>query len=351
MFELHEEVKGVFQRRHRHIVDTIMHQLAPLTENIQSASAAPALSELDEDLGTLTDTLSNLTPDPGDLLDALCEVLRVFSPYFDLRGLTQEQLDWAQNLLGYFRDHAQSEEDAVDLSLILIIANMMQRLGAHEDAIELYEFVLSIDRHRSTHPGFAVAYHNMALVYLGLGEDSRGIAACQRALEIDQHNENQRGIAANLMLLADFQENLGDVRQSGETLKQALALLEQIDNRVLMTMFKGKVAAFTAKYGDTEKADTVFREALTEWKALGDDKQYAIVQFNYAVVLHEMGRREEALLRAGESLKLLEVDGHYIADHIRAAMRAWEIGEKAPSSVTRYRKKPRRVRFRLKPKQ
>ncbi|MFN8529742.1 MAG: tetratricopeptide repeat protein [Anaerolineae bacterium] len=328
MIELHNEVKGVFQRRHRHIVETMLRQLAPLTEQVQSTNAAAVLAELDEDLGTLTDTLSTLTANPGDLLDRLCEVLRVFSPYFDLRGLTEEQMDWAQNLLRYFRDHAQSEDDAVDLSLILIIANMMQRLGEHEDAIELYEFVLSIDRHRSTHPGFAVAYHNMALVYLGIGDDARGMEACQRALEIDQHNENERGIAANLMLLADFQDSLGQVRASGETMKQALAILERIDNRVLMTTFKGKVAAFTAKYGETPKADALFLEALADWKAMGDDEQYAIVQFNYAVVLHETGRPEEAMRRAAESLKLPEADRHYVADHIRAAMLAGQTAKK-----------------------
>lgn len=345
MISLHAEIASTFAHRHQAIVQAILNEFGPLTTRIQSNAAADALRLLDEDLGVLIDLLQDHASAPGDLLDSLCELLRIFSPYFDLRGLFIEQLTWAQGLLGYFQRQANDDDASIDLSLILIIANMMHRLGEHADAIELYQFVLSIDRHRATHPGFAVAYHNMARVYRSVGATEAGRTACQRSLEIDMVNENERGIAANLMLRADFEEADGKMSEAIESMKQAAAIVEAANSPVLTLTYKSQLAALTAKYGSEDTADALYQETLAGWQALGDSEQFALQQFNYAVMKYAVGQSDEAIRLAQASLALLEVDGHYTVSHIRESIAAWRQGEYGPSSTSSAEDKPRYVHW------
>lgn len=329
-----QQVQAVFEERYLGIVRDLIAVYTEPVHAIQSAAAPDAIRLLDEELGTLTSVFETTVRKPGTLFDILCELLRTFSPYFDLRGLFSEQLQWAQMLLQYFRDHTASDDDAVDMSLLLVIANMFHRLGEHDDALEIYNFVLSIERHRATHPGFSVTYHNMALLYLSRGDDERGMEACKRSLEIDRHNGNQRGIAVNMLLLSDFLERTGQVQASATLLQEAYTVMEPLNNPVLQATFTGKLAAFAAMYTDSpDRAEALFKETITAWGELRDDEQRAITQFNYAVMLHELGRVDEALALAHESLTVLQAQDHYIAKHIRASLLAWQASEDAPSSV------------------
>lgn len=333
MTELHSEVQFVFEVRYAELVAQAMRDLVPLVNQIESEHAADALTELDEDMSFITGLLDTTSRNPGKLLDLVCDLLQTLTPYLNARGLFEEQLSWAQRLFKYFRDHAESEEAAVNLSLLMIIASTFHRLGEHDDALDIYSFVLSIDRHRSTHPGFAIAHHSMALIYLSKGDHASALSACQRALEIDRHNENPRGIANGLLLLADLLEEEGALPASADALREATDIIEEIRNPILEATLLSKIAIFAAKYNPEANSDRLFKEAIEKWQSIGDDEQLALTKFNYAVVLQETGKPDEARQHAVESLKLLEAARHFRANHVRQAIEAWDRGEDAPASI------------------
>ena len=316
-------VAQVFEYRHQHLIDNFTEECTPLLDLLQSGDAVNALTQLDDELKAITGLLNTTTRQPGKLLEPLAELLKIFSPYLDLRGLYDEQLQWAQSLLQYFRDHATHEEDAIDMSVLLMIAGMYQRFGEHDDAIDIYKFILTVDRHRATHPGFALTYHNMALIYTVQDKIPEAIEACQKALEIDLHNENERSIARNYMLLADLVETQGDVRGAGEYLKQAADIDERLKNSIVHAILLGKVATFSARYHSEDAAEPLFQETIAAWEALGDQVESALASFNYAVYLYERGSIQRAKQLAHKSLTVLETMRHFRANHIRETLATW----------------------------
>jgi tetratricopeptide (TPR) repeat protein len=320
-------VAQVFELRYQNLIDHFTKECMPLLDLVQSGDAVSALTYLDDDLGAITGLLSATTRQPGKLLEPLAELLKVFSPYFDLRGLYDEQLQWAQSLLQYFRDHATHEEDAIDMSILLMIAGMYQRFGEHDDALDIYKFILTVDRHRPTHPGFALTHHNMALIYTVQDKIPEAIEACQHALEIDVHNKSERSIARNFMLLADLVEAQGDIRGAGDYLKQAVDIDERLNNPIIHAILLGKIAAFSARYHSEDAAEPLFQETIAAREVLGDKAEFALATFNYAVYLYERGHVERAKQLAYQSLKALEAMRHFRAGHIRKSLAEWENSE------------------------
>ncbi len=321
---LDDDIGGQLERR-RFL--TFLHetfeQLVPLARQIEHTDSAHALALLDfylPSVGGLFDAALQLPQPP---FQSLCDLLKQLNKYLNTRGLYREQVEWAQALLSYFLEHEGETGEKVDLVILNTIASGFDALGEHEDALDIYDFIIDLYADEPDHPGLAVICFNAAVAHHRIGSIEQALALCQRSIAIDEQHGNPRGIATSLMLLSDLLHAQGNTEGIFQALKRAAELIEPLENRYLHAQVTAKTALHTARYHDWERASGLFKAAITMWRDIGDEEQLAGTLFNYAVLLQETGSHAEALTCAQESLTLLERHNLFHAETVRVAVEEW----------------------------
>jgi len=269
---LDDDIGGQLERR-RYVTLTqqMLDQLAPLASQMERADSADVLARLDTELPNISglfDAALRLSQPP---FQRLCDLLKQLNKYFNSRALYREQVQWAQGLLSYFLEHEPDTGDSIDLAILNTIASGFDALGEHEDALDIYDFIIDLYADDPTHPGLAVIGFNAALAHYRVGNVERALELCQRSIAIDELYGNSRGIAVSLMLEADLHHAQGDVEGIFQALHRAAALIEPLDNRTLHAQLTAKVAQHTARHYDWERAVRLFNEAIALWRTIGDD--------------------------------------------------------------------------------
>ncbi|HRF99448.1 MAG TPA: tetratricopeptide repeat protein, partial [Aggregatilineales bacterium] len=93
-------------------------------------------------------------------------------------------------------------------------------------------------------------------------------------------------------------------------MKQAITVIEHLNNPSILALYTGKLAFFMARYDNFEKAIPLFQSAMTQWELLGDKEQLGMVMFNYAGLLQETNHPADAYRYAYDSLRLFEALNH-----------------------------------------
>lgn len=311
----------IYQQGHIIGIKRLLADLPPLITKIEYDPTAITL--LDEYLSNLMDTFTTNLSHPQLPFEPLCRLLKATNKYLNLRGLVQQQVEWGQALLSYFLDHPESAED-IDIAILAIIASGFERLGQLEDAIDLYEDIIALFDDDLNNPNLGAVYYNMALAYHKQENFASAIEACEHAIRIDTHYQDNRAVAITRMLLADLHFSLGDKRAGFGNMKQAITVIEHLNNPSILALYTGKLAFFMARYDNFEKAIPLFQSAITQWELLGDKEQLGLVMFNYAVLLQETNRSADAYRYAYDSLRLFEALNHPHEETVKEAMATWE---------------------------
>lgn len=302
----------------------LLEQISPYVREMESNNPGRALTMLDEYLPAIANLFENFPRMPQPLYAILSELIKQMGKYFNARGLYPEQVRWAQALFDYFLNNEAETGVRIDLAILNTIASGFTMLGEHQDAVDLYEFILELYQDEPDHPGIAVITFNAALAYYQLGNVERALLLCRRAIELDRQLGDWRGEARSQFLLADVLDVLRDERGIFEALHQAVALAETHDSRFLQAQTLSKLAHYSARYIDWEQAEPLYSQAIAVWRSLGDEENLAAALFNYAVLLEETGRLAQALELAQESLRIYERDAIYLAERVRHAIAEWE---------------------------
>lgn len=314
------------RRRFLTLLHETFEQLVPLARQIEHTDSVHALALLDfylPSVGGLFDAALQLPQPP---FQNLCDLLKQLNKYLNTRGLYREQVEWAQALLSYFVEHEGETSDKIDLVILNTIASGFDALGEHEDALDIYDFIIDLYAGEPDHPGLGVVCFNAAVAHHRVGNIEQALALCQRSIAIDEQQGNPRGIAISLLLLSDLLHAQGNVEGIFRALKQATELIEPLDNRYLHAQVTAKIALHTARYHDWKRAAGLFKTAIAMWREIGDEEQLASTLFNYAVLLHETGNTADALPHAHESLTLLERHNLFHAETVRMAVKEWRSG-------------------------
>lgn len=321
---LDDDLGGQLERR-RFISLTrqMLEQIVPLAAQIERSDSAQTLALLDDQLpnvGGLFDAALRLPQPP---FQSLCDLLKQLNKYLNTRGLYREQVEWAQSLLSYFLEHEGETGERIDLVILNTIASGFDALGEHEDALDIYDFIIDLYADDPDHPGLAVICFNAAVAHHRVGNIEQALTLCQRSIAIDEQHSNPRGIATSLLLLSDLLHAQGNAEGIFQALKRATELIEPLDNRYLHAQITAKTALHTARYHDWERAAGLFKVAIAMWRDISDEEQLAGTLFNYAVLLQETGNNTEALTCAHESLALLERYNLFHAETVRTAIAEW----------------------------
>lgn len=321
---LDEDIGGLIERRRfLTLVEQMLEQITPLAAQIERTDSSKTLALLDEQIPNIAgifDATLRLYQPP---FQSLCDLLKQLNKYLNTRGLYCEQVEWAQRLLAYFLEHEEETGAKIDLVILNTIASGFDALGEHEDALDIYNFIIDLYADEPDHPGLAVICFNAAIAHHRIGDDEQAFALCQRSIAIDEGQNNARGIATSLLLLSDLLHSRGEVKAIFRALSRAAELVEPLDNRYLHTQIISKTALHTARYHDRERAAELFQQAIAMWRDTGDEEQLAGVLFNYAVLLQETGSTAEALRFARESLTLFERHDLFHAKTVQAAIAEW----------------------------
>lgn len=313
------------RRRFLTFLHETFEQLVPLARRIEYTDSAHALASLDfylPSIGGLFDATLQLPQPP---FQRLCDLLKQLNKYLNTRGLYREQVEWAQALLSYFLEHEEETGEKIDLVILNTIASGFDALGEHEDALDIYDFIIDLYADELAHPGLAVICFNAAVTHHRIGNIEQALTLCQRSIAIDEQHDNPRGIATSLLLLSDLLHVQREVEGIFKVLKRAAELIESLDNRYLHAQIIAKTALHTARYHDWERAAGLFKAAIAMWRDIGDEEQLAATLFNYAVLLYETGNAAEALTHAQESLTLLEQHNLFHAETVRVAIAEWQL--------------------------
>lgn len=321
---LDDDVGEQLERRRFIALTQQMHEhIVPLAAQIERSDSTQTLALLDDQLpniGGLFDAALQLSQPP---FQSLCDLLKHLNKYLNTRGLYREQVEWAQELLSYFLEHEEETGEKIDLVILNTIASGFDALGEHEDALDIYDFIIDLYADEPDHPGLAVICFNAAVAHHRMDHIEQALALCQRSIAIDEQHGNPRGIATSLMLLSDLLHAQGNTEGIFQALKRATELIEPLDNRYLHAQVTAKTALHTARYHDWERAAGLFKAAIAMWRDIGDEEQLAGTLFNYAVLLYETGNTAEALPHAQESLILLERHNLFHAETVRVAVEEW----------------------------
>jgi len=327
--EVDEKGGRIFQMRQRNIINHLLNRLPPLIAQIEYDPQA--ITTLDSFLSHLSGIFDVTLNFPNPPFDELCRLLKATNKYLNLRGFIQQQVNWGQALLQYFLDHPDVGV-SMDVTVLVIIASGFERLGQVDDAIDLYETIISWFEDDPTNPHLGAIYYNLALAYQKQEEFASAIEVCELAIRLDEKYADKRAIAINRMLLADLHFSLGDIRAGFGQMKQAIITLETLNNPTLLALYTGKLALFMTKYADYEKAIALFESAIRQWELVGDTEQLGLVKFNYANALYEMGNRADAYRHAYESLRVFEAMNSTHLATVRQALAVWD--DENPHSTT-----------------
>lgn len=321
--KLDDDIGRQLERRYVTLTQQMLVQIVPLASQIEHSDSAAALALLDDQIPNIEGLFEAGLRLPQPPFQGLCDLLKLLNKYLNTRGLYREQVEWAQGLLSYFLEHEAETGERIDLVILNTIASGFDALGEHDDALDIYDFIIDLYADEPDHPGLAVICFNAAVAHHRAKDDEQAFALCQRSIAIDKQHNNPRGLATSLLLLSDLLHIKGDVKGIFQALARAAELVSRLDNRYLHAQIVGKTALHTARYYDWERAAVMFKEAIVMWRDIGDEEQLAGVLFNYAVLLQETGSIPEAITLAQESLTIFEKYNLFHAENVRMAMSAW----------------------------
>jgi signal transduction histidine kinase/Tfp pilus assembly protein PilF len=180
---------------------------------------------------------------------------------------------------------------------------------------------ISADADSNILKGVALAYNNIALIYMESDQNQRALTYFDKALQIDQKLNYKKGIAREYSNMGNLYLNLQDFVKSKEYILKAFAIEKEIDNKPGIIESLTDLAFLFYHAGDFEEAEKNINEALALNNGLmGTSDAYAYYtrslinaakgEMNLAI---ENGQKAFNLAKAGSNNKLLEKSSLNIA--------------------------------------
>jgi CHAT domain-containing protein/Tfp pilus assembly protein PilF len=162
-------------------------------------------------------------------------------------------------------------------------------LGFYQQALDAFE--------RAGEQGFwkANVLHNLAGVYIGLGEPDAALASHRQVLELQRALGDRRGEARTLHNLGVLYGNLGELGQALEAYTPALALFRQSGDRLWEAALLHNRGVAWSGLGDFERALADLEQALAIRREAGDRRGEVLSEVGIGHVRLRSGQIAQAL--------------------------------------------------------
>lgn len=303
--------------------------LAALSEFVASLTVTPGIVQsgsgvalLDEEMANIANLFDVLLAAPEVPYRALQQMYMSLASYLSLRGYYDEKLNWGRALLTWFADASEP----LPASLINSMANAYDDLGQFDDALRLYNFLVTSYVNEPQHPALAVVYSNMARAYERMGKPQTALVYLERAIMIAKQAGDARNLATALMALADILRDAGRFHDGLTFARLALDQSRAAGDAYLIAQHTSDVARHMTENCPLVEIVPIYEEALRLLIATGDEIGLAKTLFNYALLLGQLGEITRSYELGRASLAIYTRYGSPLADHVRQVMASWPDG-------------------------
>jgi tetratricopeptide (TPR) repeat protein len=305
---IHDGIEDLMEHRFEWQLGLYLEDTRSARDYFKANRPAEALDLLDAEFGGMALLLDEAIARRVKLpyLD-IRELYLGLELYMQRRGIWQRKLDWGLAL----RDWREEHSTLLDIRLLNSIANAYAELRDYERAIPLYELLVErITPVAEVRPSLARIYNNLAACYRRTEQLEAAEGAVRSALDLHQGIEPD-GWAATMttMTLAQVLKTQGRLEDCLAVTRQAVQMADGLGDVYLQGEARGQLGAHLLRLGRYEEADAVFPEAMRLQQAINDEPAMALTYYNYALVCHNLGRKEQALGLFMRSLELFETYG------------------------------------------
>lgn len=244
----------------------------------------------------------------GDLLNNMALV-------YYAQGKYQKALDFFEQALVLRRGlpHKQKEIDTHSN-----IATVLASLGRFDDALQIYEEILSLVTISDSNSSRSEAgiRSNVATIYIQRGEYQQALSIYSAILPVFEENEELGRVAGIHNDIGEAYRSLGDLDNARSYFRQALELYSDIDQLEGSGLVRNNLGAVAFQENDLEEAKQCFEQSLEIWEALDNPAAISKAYGNLAWVAAEEEEWEQALTKAQTALSLSQEVGNR-ADEVR----------------------------------
>jgi DNA-binding SARP family transcriptional activator/predicted ATPase len=138
-------------------------------------------------------------------------------------------------------------------------------------------------------------------------------------------------------IIGELSEYIPDKEQAIQVTQHSLDLARQIGNKRSLALSMGNLAIIYHNFGEFEKAERYYQDALVAWRNLGDMRHIAMTLQSFSLILITQGKIQPGLQAARESAQLYRSQGDrasyaYGLSHLGLMCwfgRQWEEADKA----------------------
>lgn len=162
-------------------------------------------------------------------------------------------------------------------------------LGFYQQALDVFQ--------RAGEQGLwkAIVLHNLAGIYISLGEPDAALTSSRQVLELQRAIGDRRGEARNLVNLGVLYGNLGEFGQALEAYASALALFRPSGDRLGEAMLLQNRGVAYYGLGDFQRALADLEQALAIRRDAGDRKGESLTEINIGNIHWRLGELGPAL--------------------------------------------------------
>jgi tetratricopeptide (TPR) repeat protein len=221
----------------------------------------------------------------------------------DLRGYWAERV--ALNEMGL--QGARDTGDEISQAwLAHNLALAVQSQGNLEQALELYQESLELNRKQDHPEGVANTLHNMGIIAQDQGELERARELYEQGLEIHQELDNPTGLANSLHQLGRISQDLGELERAQELFEQSLEIEKELRNDAGIAISLHALGQLAQDQEELERARELFEQSLAINRRLGNLSGIAGLLHQLGVMTQDEGDLQQASELYRQSLEIKE---------------------------------------------
>jgi CHAT domain-containing protein/Flp pilus assembly protein TadD len=195
----------------------------------------------------------------------------------------------------------QRQGEAITLSNLALVYD---GLGDTKKAIAAYRQALPIQRALGQGADEARTWGNLGVVYNGLGESQPAIEAYHQALQLQRSLGDRPGESTSLNNLGDVYNDLGDWQKAVSSFTQALSIKQMLQDRPGEANTRNKLGRIYDSVGERQKAIEQYDQALSITRSLGNRIGEANILSNLGQVYQALGERQKAIEFHSQALSI-----------------------------------------------